>query len=303
MKPALLKPALLPLSLIGLLMLSGAVIAQESDPASPKTGNVQRGRALLSILGPKPQDASGISPLQQQELNRRVRCAAIREQIQDQLDFEAAGSVGFYAMAQLRAVEGETCAPVQQDPLVIQAPKQPVATYRPPVQRPSTPPPQPQPVQQPLVRQSPPQPSQVQPALPQQPLPQPPRVQQPPPQQSVPQQPVPQSPVVQPASAQRQAQQQPLPPSPPPAPTKPSTSAPDYTPAPDYPHDEMAAGHEGVVVVQLVMNADGSVKSASVSKSCNYPILDAAALTAAKTWRIPAAAGRTIVVPLKFSAH
>ncbi len=240
-----MKNILLLLGLAGLLVCC-ACSAQ--DPASPKLGNAQRGRALLSILGPKPHDAAGISPLQQQELNRRIRCAAMRQEIQDQLDFEAAGSSGFYVLSQLRATEQEICLPPPQIEL-------PQAT----------------------------------PQRPPQPLPSPPRLAPhatfskvstppllPPPVQTA----APPAPVVQIAS-----------------------DVPSYTPAPDYPKAEMDAGHEGSVMVQLVMNADGSVKAATVAQSCNYPILDAAALAAARTWRIPAAAGRTIKVPLKFSAH
>ena len=249
------------LGLFGLLLLSGACIAQERE--SPKVGNQERGRILLSILGPKPHTASGISPLQQQELNRRVRCAATRQEIQDQLDFEAAGSPGFYTMAQLRAMEVATCTPVEAEVALPPLPQQPAqqppasrppAQFRPPAQRVTAPP---QPVPPPVAQQS-------------APVPRPP-----------------QQPVV-------LAQQ---PPKPPPS------NIPAYTPAPDYPEADKAAGHEGTVVVQLVMNPDGSVKAAAVAQSSTFQALDAAALNVAKTWRIPAAAGRTINVPLKFSAH
>jgi protein TonB len=86
-------------------------------------------------------------------------------------------------------------------------------------------------------------------------------------------------------------------------PPKPVSTAPAYTPAPSYPKEDSDAGHEGIVLVELVMNADGSVRAASIAKSSKYPTLDAAAVDVAKTWRIPAAAGRTIQVPLTFSAH
>ncbi len=216
--------------------------AQAQDPASPKTGNAQRGRVLLSILGPKPHDAAGISPLQQQELNRRIRCAAMRQEIQDQLDFEAAGSSGFYVLSQLRATEQEICLPPPQINV-------PLVSQPPPPSRPASHPT--------FSKVSPP---------------------------SLPPQPV--QATVSPAPVVRAA-----------------PDAPSYTPAPDYPKTEMEAGHEGSVMVQLVMNADGSVKAATVAQSCNYPVLDAAALAAARTWRIPAAAGRTIKIPLRFSAH
>jgi protein TonB len=223
------------------ILLAGVCAAQARDPASPTTGNPQRGRDLLAILGPKPHNAAGISPLQQQELNRRIRCAATRQEIQDQLDFEAAGSSGFYSLPQLRATESEICMPPPEVMLpALPPPPRPSVSAPPSHRSPASPPPPP-----------------------------------PHPVYSAPAAPV--------ATV--------------------DPHAPSYTPAPDYPHDEMAAGHEGTVLVQLVMNADGSVKAASVARSSNFPVLDASALTAAKTWRIPAAAGRTIDVPLKFSAH
>lgn len=250
------------LVLLGMLLASGACIAQERE--SPKQGNAERGRILLSILGPKPHTASGISPLQQQELNRRVRCAATRQEIQDQLDFEAAGSPGFYTMSQLRAMEVATCTPVEEAVALPPLPQpaaqlQPVsrapAQFRAPAQRVAQ---SPQPVAATGAQQSAPR-------------------RPPPPQQPV-----------------ALAQQPPKPP---------SSNIPAYTPAPDYPEADKAAGHEGTVVVQLVINADGSVKDAAVAQSSTFAALDAAALNAARSWRIPAAAGRTINVPLKFSAH
>jgi TonB family protein len=285
-----MKKSTLRNGLVGLLLLSNAGVAQNRDLASPSIGDADRGRLLLSILGPKPNDAAGISPLQQQELNRRVRCAATRQQIQDQLDFEAAGSPGFYGMAQLRSMEQQNCTSVlQQTGLQTLAPPPavPLATYRPPVQQPSPPPP-PQPIlaQQPVPQRSAPSPQ--------------PAIAQPPPQRPAP--PL----AAQPSRPPPASPPQPLvqrPPQPNPPAVVPAATGPAYTPAPDYPADDKAAGHEGDVLIQLVINADGSVQKAAVAKSSNYPTLDAAALTAAKTWRIPAAAGHTIDVPLKFRAH
>jgi hypothetical protein len=133
--------------LIVMLLLSVASVAQDRDSASPKVGNVQRGRTLLAILGPKPNDAAGIAPLQQQELNRRVRCAATRQEIQDQLDFEAAGSPGFYSLPQLRGVESEACTSIQLPDLPRVSPAQSAASFRPPAQRQAAQPPQPPPTQ------------------------------------------------------------------------------------------------------------------------------------------------------------
>lgn len=240
----------------GLLLCAGQAFAQEQDAASPRAGNGARGRELLTILGPRP--AGGFSPLQQQELARRVRCAATRQQIQDELDVEATGTnSSLYVMTELRMLEKENCAPVPlppgMQPAPASAPPPPKPSFMPPPSAPA-----PAPVQQQAAKA-------------------PPRVAPPPAQPSAPQ-----------ASAQ---------------PAKVVATGPAFTPAPDYPADEMAAGHGGVVMVQLAMNPDGSVKSAAIAKSCGFPVLDASALAAAKTWRIPAAAGRTINVPLTFSAH
>jgi TonB family protein len=248
------------------LLLLGASAAQDRDPASPRVGNAEHGRVLLSILGPKPRDAAGVTPLQQQELNRRIRCAATRQEIQDQLDFEAAGSTGFYQLAELRGIEKEVCASVQPFPGAVQAIEKQIAPPPSPSMANFRPPPE-LPVSRPI-----PPPPPAAPALA-------PR------------------PVV--AAAPRPAT-----PAPPPAPAaKPVATGPAYTPTPDYPKEEMDAGHEGVVLVLLVVNPDGSIQSASVAQSSKFPVLDESALKAARTWRIPAAAGRTIKVPLVFSAH
>ncbi|HEY2344444.1 MAG TPA: energy transducer TonB [Xanthomonadaceae bacterium] len=247
------------------LLVGSAAFAQSQDPGSPRAGNGERGRELLSVLGPRP--AGGFSPLQQQELSRRVRCAATRQQIQDELDVEAAGTASsLYVMSELRMIEKETCAPVpllpgMQPAAPAPVPQAPKASFVPPPVAASA--------SQPQSQKASPVPPST-----------PPRAQQ---LASKP------APVTAPPAAAQ--------------PAKPVATGPAFTPAPDYPHDEMAAGHEGVVMVQLAMNADGSVKAAAVAKSCGFPVLDASALAAAKTWRIPAAAGRTINVPLTFTAQ
>jgi len=253
---------------VSAFLAGSACLAQNRDPASPKVGNKERGRELLAVLGPRPNNAAGITPLQQQELSRRVRCAATRQEIQDELDFEAAGSKGFYPLLELRAAENEICSPPPQ--LIL--PSLPVAPPRSEPKQPTAPPH--------ATFQSPPQ-----------------RVVTPPAAA--------QTFATQPTSPQQVAlaPPRPAPPPQPVAPPKPVSTAPAFTPAPNYPKEDLAAGHEGIVMVQLVMNADGSVRAASVAQSSNYPTLDAAALDVARTWRIPAAAGRTIKVPLKFSTH
>ncbi|HTA65492.1 MAG TPA: TonB family protein [Xanthomonadaceae bacterium] len=252
--------------LAGLLLLSSAVFAQDQGPVSPRVGNAQRGNDLLLFLGPRP--AGGFSPLQQQALGRRVRCAAIRQQIQDELDIEAAGSVSLYTMSELRVEERENCTPISQGAGAQQATL-----------------PAPQPV---------PQPAQASTW-------QPPKLSSAPPPVTQATSPQPSHPVPIVSQATSSPTQHSMPPSAPQP--QPHATGPAYTPAPDYPHDEMAAGHEGVVMVQLVMNPDGTVKAASIAKSSGFPALDTAALNAGRIWRIPAAAGRTIEVPLTFSAH
>jgi len=49
---------------------------------------------------------------------------------------------------------------------------------------------------------------------------------------------------------------------------------------PMYPHDELAAGHEGTVQMGFQVQADGTIGSSRVERSSGYPALDEAALTA-----------------------
>ncbi|MBS0465538.1 MAG: energy transducer TonB [Proteobacteria bacterium] len=242
------------LGFVGLL-LGGVCAAQAQDPASPVAGNGERGRQLLAILGPRPP--AGFSPLQQQELLRRVRCAATRQQIQDELDVEAAGANGsLYAMTELRQTERESCAPVPM-PAGMPAPA-PVSSAPVPVWRPP----------QAIV-------SSVSPPVP------------------VPATTTGKGPTAINAPAATHA------------PPVVHAMGSAYTPAPEYPTAERAAGHQGEVMVQLVMNTDGTVRAATVAKSSGYPVLDAAAVKAALTWRIPAAGGdgRVINVPLTFTSQ
>lgn len=236
----------------GAVLLASGTWAQDQDPASPRAGNGERGRALLQVLGPRP--AGGFSPLQQQELMRRVRCAATRQQIQDELDVEAAGSrSSLYVMSELRMLERENCTPVplpEGTPASV-LPSPAAASWQSPAAVATTP----------LAGQ-------------------PPRSAAPGPTSAG----TARTPV-----ATRQA--------------VPAAAGPSFTPAPAYPADEMAAGHAGQVLVQLVMSREGTVTSARVARSSGFPKLDEAALAAAKTWRIPAAGGRTIDVPLTFSVH
>lgn len=54
---------------------------------------------------------------------------------------------------------------------------------------------------------------------------------------------------------------------------------------PDYPASDKRLGHEGVVVLLLLVGPDGRVIDAKVERSSGYPSLDDAALEKARTWR------------------
>jgi len=57
-----------------------------------------------------------------------------------------------------------------------------------------------------------------------------------------------------------------------------------YSPDPSYPESERRAGHEGTVVLHLVVGADGEPHDVTVSRSLS-PEFDAAAVEAVKTWK------------------
>lgn len=81
-----------------------------------------------------------------------------------------------------------------------------------------------------------------------------------------------------------------------------------FSPQPDYPADELAAGHEGRVVLRVRVNARGSVESADVKQSSGFPALDEAARVAVRRWRfkIPDADSlqpdqvREVAIPIRF---
>jgi TonB family protein len=56
------------------------------------------------------------------------------------------------------------------------------------------------------------------------------------------------------------------------------------SPAPDYPDEAREKGHEGAVIVEAVVDVDGTVESAEVTQSSGYRELDKAAKDAAKQW-------------------
>lgn len=55
--------------------------------------------------------------------------------------------------------------------------------------------------------------------------------------------------------------------------------------SPQYPDSERAARHEGRAVISVTILKDGSEASATIVESSGWPMLDAAALDAARQWR------------------
>ncbi|HHW13948.1 MAG TPA: energy transducer TonB [Firmicutes bacterium] len=54
---------------------------------------------------------------------------------------------------------------------------------------------------------------------------------------------------------------------------------------PHYPEAARREGQEGLVRLRMEIGADGRVKTAEIIASSGFPLLDAAALAAVKTWR------------------
>jgi protein TonB len=79
---------------------------------------------------------------------------------------------------------------------------------------------------------------------------------------------------------------------------------PIYTPDPDYPIDERNAKHTGTVLVQAIVNPDGSVGSVSVKQGIN-PVLDRSALDAVRKWKFAPARlnGVAIAMPTNVKVH
>jgi len=99
-------------------------------------------------------------------------------------------------------------------------------------------------------------------------------------------------------------------PPPAPAPEQPSFVAPQALDAvnrpPTYPAVARRRGYEGEVVLRLAIDADGNVLDVTIARPSRYPVLDRAALRAARQWRfsparrdgLPVAA--TKQVPVEF---
>lgn len=79
-----------------------------------------------------------------------------------------------------------------------------------------------------------------------------------------------------------------------------------HNPKPTYPAISRKMGEQGVVVLLVLVGADGSAQEVKVRHSSGYPRLDQAALAAVKNWRfVPGKRGgvpqaMTVEVPLRF---
>ena len=78
-------------------------------------------------------------------------------------------------------------------------------------------------------------------------------------------------------------------------------------PKPDYPIPSLRRREEGIVLLNVVVQADGTAAAISLNRSCGHPLLDRAALDAVRRWTFePArAAGLPVsslaVIPVRFS--
>ena len=78
--------------------------------------------------------------------------------------------------------------------------------------------------------------------------------------------------------------------------------------APDYPIPASAGrGEEGIVLLDVQVQADGTPAAISLNRSCGHPLLDRAALEAVRRWTFePARAAGVpvsslVVIPVRFS--
>ena len=77
-------------------------------------------------------------------------------------------------------------------------------------------------------------------------------------------------------------------------------------PAPRYPEQARRAGHEGLVMLNARVGADGRAQEVAVRASSGFPLLDEAALKAVQRWKFkPARIGSVPVdsrveIPVRF---
>lgn len=75
-------------------------------------------------------------------------------------------------------------------------------------------------------------------------------------------------------------------------------------PIPAYPREELLARHEGKVMLNVVVAADGSFESVSIQDSCGYMALDRHAVTWVKRhWHFSPGEVRYYLVPIDFQIH
>jgi protein TonB len=68
-------------------------------------------------------------------------------------------------------------------------------------------------------------------------------------------------------------------------PDRPATPLLKKNPPPAYPVSARRRGYQGLVLLKVLVGANGSVEKTEIDQSCGYDILDRTALTAVRTWR------------------
>ena len=77
----------------------------------------------------------------------------------------------------------------------------------------------------------------------------------------------------------------------------------EHSPPPVYPHRAIQNGWEGILELRVTLRVDGAVGSVDVVTSSGYPVLDAAAVAAIRSWRAEPLTTRTVrrfVLPIRF---
>ena len=78
-------------------------------------------------------------------------------------------------------------------------------------------------------------------------------------------------------------------------------------PKPDYPIPSLRRREEGIVLLNVLVQPDGTPAAISLNRSCGHPLLDRAALEAVRRWTFEPAraagvpASSLVVVPVRFS--
>lgn len=74
-------------------------------------------------------------------------------------------------------------------------------------------------------------------------------------------------------------------------------------PPPSYPSSARRAGHEGTVVVEFIVGDSGSVISAYAKRTCPWPELNSAAISAVRRWKFPPGKTSKYVRPITFKLN